>query len=194
MTEISTATLADVDEIVACTNEAFMADSFFKKPDYHLRFTPEDVTRMVNGENATFLLIHSVTNGVRQLAGSAYLSWEFIPNNSEPLKYELHGKFSAVAVASKFEKRGIGKSLIAAMETHLLDTVRNQSELKDSVAIVSMEMGVINLRKDLFPWYEKQGYTVVGEIRPNDAEVSRIILDDLDVCCVLMRKVLVDSV
>ncbi len=53
-----------------------------------------------------------------------------------------------------------------------------------------MEMGVINLRTDLFPWYEKQGYKIISEIRPNDAEVTRIIRDDMDVCCILMRRVL----
>ena len=55
---------------------------------------------------------------------------------------------------------------------------------------IVMEMGVINLRKDLFPWYERQGYNVIEEIRPNDAELNRIVLDEMDVCCVLMRKVL----
>ena len=53
-----------------------------------------------------------------------------------------------------------------------------------------MEMGVINQRKDLFPWYEGQGYKVIGEIRPNDAELLRICLDEVDICCVLMRKVI----
>ena len=50
-----------------------------------------------------------------------------------------------------------------------------------------MEMGVINLRTDLFPWYEKQGYKILHEI-PNDEEVSRIVLPELNVYCILMRK------
>lgn len=54
--------------------------------------------------------------------------------------------------------------------------------------VVNMEMGVINQRKDLFPWYEGQGYNIIGEIRPNDEELLRICLDDVDICCILMRK------
>jgi hypothetical protein len=53
-----------------------------------------------------------------------------------------------------------------------------------------MEMGVINMRTDLFPWYEKQGYIRIGEMRPHDAELTRIIADGMDVCCVKMRKIL----
>lgn len=53
---------------------------------------------------------------------------------------------------------------------------------------VNMEMGVINQRKDLFPWYEGQGYVVIGEIKPNDEELLRICLDECDICCILMRK------
>jgi hypothetical protein len=60
----------------------------------------------------------------------------------------------------------------------------------NSDLVISMEMGVINQRKDLFPWYEGQGYKLIGEIRPNDAELLRICLDDIDICCILMRKCL----
>jgi hypothetical protein len=36
---ISVASPEDIKAIVDCTNDAFMADTFFKKPEYHLRFT-----------------------------------------------------------------------------------------------------------------------------------------------------------
>ena len=51
----------------------------------------------------------------------------------------------------------------------------------------SMEMGVINLRKDLFMWYGKQGYEK-GEQLPNSDELTRVCLPGFDVCCVMMRK------
>jgi hypothetical protein len=84
-------------------------------------------------------------------------------------------------------KRGIGKTIIQATEKYLLEVALSSTKIMK----VTIQMGVINLRKDLFSWYEKQGYSVVGEIRPNDEELSRIILDDLDVCCVLMTKSLI---
>jgi hypothetical protein len=51
-----------------------------------------------------------------------------------------------------------------------------------------MEMGVINVRQDLFPWYESQGYITGTEIHPNDAELTRVIIPGLDVFCILMNK------
>jgi hypothetical protein len=36
-------TLADAFAITECTNKAFLADAFFKKPEYHLRFTEDEV-------------------------------------------------------------------------------------------------------------------------------------------------------
>jgi len=80
-----------------------------------------------------------------------------------------------------------------SFENHLINVIAPTLVTTNASTMVSEvvgEMGVINLRKDLFPWYEKMGYVVIGEIRPNDAEVSRIILEELDVCCILMRKVL----
>lgn len=113
------------------------------------------------------------------------------------------GHFSAVSVPEKFGKRGIGKSLVQAAEQQLIiELGHKENELQEVSSSfdgipsrvdvnVSMEMGVINLRTDLFPWYQSQGYQIEGEIRPNDTEITRIILDNMDVCCVLMKKVLV---
>jgi hypothetical protein len=106
-------------------------------------------------------------------------------------------------VPEKFGKQGIGKTLVQAAEAKLkniaaaefleftktVDTLTKTPNLE-----VKMEMGVINLRKDLFPWYEAQGYVVIGEIRPNDAELIEKCREDMDVCCVLMRKQIVSSV
>ncbi len=97
---------------------------------------------------------------------------------------------------TKFERRGIGKTLVKSIEAQLQDIAQSElkallsqtSEGSEKVLAVDMEMGVINQRKDLFPWYESQGYEVIGEIRPNDAELLRICLDDFDICCILMRK------
>lgn len=52
-----------------------------------------------------------------------------------------------------------------------------------------MEMGVVNVRTDLFPWYEKQGYEIIGDVK-NDSSFSELVADGLDVYCILMRKTL----
>jgi hypothetical protein len=50
-------------------------------------------------------------------------------------------------------------------------------------------MGVINKREVLFPWYEKQGFIITGEIR-GDPEIERITRDDLrdQITLILMSK------
>jgi len=95
-------------------------------------------------------------------------------------------------VPTKYEKRGIGKTLVKAVETQLQEIAQSEfaaatSNTNSPVLSVNMEMGVINQRKDLFPWYEGQGYQVI-EALPHDAELQRICLEDSDVHCILMRK------
>ena len=109
---------------------------------------------------------------------------------------QVTGKFSAVAVPERFARRGIGQALVKGAESLLLDIAKqqalNQQQSGETLSLeVAIEMGVINLRKDLFPWYEKQGYSVVEKIWPNDKEIEMIKLDHLDVHLVLMRKQLI---
>ena len=105
-----------------------------------------------------------------------------------------------MSVPAKYGKRGIGKLLVSTVEDQLVDIAKRefatfQEKCTNGTPqlMVSMEMGVINQRKDLFPWYESQGYVVMGEIRPNDEELLRICLDGVDICCILMRKTLLQA-
>jgi hypothetical protein len=52
------ATLQDVAHIVQITNDAFMADAFFKKPEFIVRYNEDGVKDMVSHpeENGVFLL------------------------------------------------------------------------------------------------------------------------------------------
>lgn len=62
---------------------------------------------------------------------------------------------------TKYGGKGIGKALVKAAEDKLLEIARSQwNEVVDptrsssSISLeVVMEMGVINQRADLFPWY-----------------------------------------
>jgi hypothetical protein len=212
----------DAEAIVNTTNVAFMADAFFKKKEYHNRFTRDDVVAMMTAADSCFIVaecedfdiddekssgggggddsnnvpvvVRDVLNAgptkgsptkaftpVSLLCGSMYLHW-----TSE--KTALVGKFSAVSVPAQFAKRGLGVALVAAAEEYLVRTLLPQQARHCSSA--RMEMGVINVRHDLFPWYEKQGYVRVGDM-PHDDELQRILGDEhQQVCCVLMRKML----
>ena len=98
---IKIGSLQQAKDIMLCTNDAFMADIFFKKPEYFLRFTLEDVEAMIQAENSAFLVAQSGED----LVGSLYLHWE-------ETHAEITGKFSAVAVPTKHGKRGTGKGIV----------------------------------------------------------------------------------
>lgn len=59
----------NVEDILTVTNDAYMADAFFKKPEYHLRFDRETVVNMIAAPNGRFILAKS-EDGV---CGSVYL-------------------------------------------------------------------------------------------------------------------------
>jgi GNAT superfamily N-acetyltransferase len=206
------ATEANYDSILSLTNDAFMADAFFKKAEYHLRFDRPTVKSMMAAPNSRFILAAQTNDNSKIPCGSLFLHWEVTTTDTEtrvrichqvsifyrslqcPVLHiltQVTGKFSAVSVPAQFEKRGIGKALVKAAEEQLMEIAKNEHAIRpNSDLAISMEMGVINQRKDLFPWYEGQGYKLIGEIRPNDAELLRICLDDIDICCILMRKCL----
>ena len=169
-----------VSKIVSLTNLAFSKDAFFKREEYHNRFTEEDVLEMMTTEeNGCFLIAIKEEDGEEdndEVYGSLYLKW-----NKEG-KDKLVGHFSAVSVNPLYEKRGIGGQLIKAAE----DKLRTVA-LEFACRLIVIEMGVINQRADLFPWYMKQGFKIIGEIR-DDPELARIILPKMDVYLVLMSK------
>jgi hypothetical protein len=62
----------DIPAIVAISNEAFMADAFFKKPEYIVRFSEDDVIKMFQQENAMFMVANNEENDI---VGSLHLTW-----------------------------------------------------------------------------------------------------------------------
>lgn len=69
------AQVGDISGIVRVTNEAFLADAFFKKPQFIQRFTEEDVLCLMQGDKAAFLLAEE-ENSSDSIAGSIFLQWE----------------------------------------------------------------------------------------------------------------------
>jgi GNAT superfamily N-acetyltransferase len=183
-------------QIFDVTNEAFMADAFFKKEQYYARFEcVKTVEDMMDRANSEFLCICSKSTEDKCIAGSIYLQWEIEINDNEnesKTKISVTGHVSCVSVGKKFERKGIGKRLVAAAEEYLLLLLPTISTTEP--IDVAMEIGVINLRTDLFPWYHGQGYNVIAEqgepSKQESAEVDMIKLPHLQVFCVLMRKTL----
>ncbi|KAG9414545.1 hypothetical protein AC1031_007952 [Aphanomyces cochlioides] len=125
----------DVDAIVATAGDAFMADAFFKKPEYHVRFSNQDVQIMMKEPNAAFLVAESTTD--HAIYGCIYVEWTD----------DQVGHFSAVSVPKAFENQRVGRAMIQAAE-----------DLVAACGCEKMEITVVSVRTDLFPFYERKGY------------------------------------
>ena len=67
-----------IDGIIETTNDAFMADAFFKKPEYHPRFTRSDVVTMIAALDAAFLVALTRDNSAVDddiIVGSIFVTW-----------------------------------------------------------------------------------------------------------------------
>jgi len=179
MASYKIATREHLKEVMEITNEAFMADAFFKVPEYHVRFSSEDVEKLFSAPSSAFVVAVDLESNV---VGSLHLEMD-LSKAQEVGGALIVGHFSAVAVPPKHAGKGVGAGLVQAAENILLEKAL---ALAPSAAVV-MEMGVINARKDLFPWYEKQGYSVVGPV-PNTPELLRCVAEGFDIFCVLMQK------
>lgn len=47
---------------------------------------------------------------------------------------------------------------------------------------------VVNVREDLFPWYQKQGYEICRQEKEADPSFDQIVKDGMDVYCIKMQK------
>jgi hypothetical protein len=70
------ATEADMNSILSLTNEAFMADAFFKKKEYHERFDAPTVQQMIHAENSRFIIASQNIDGSDTACGSIFFHWE----------------------------------------------------------------------------------------------------------------------
>ena len=78
MTAVRVATDADIDAILALTNDAFMADAFFKKEEYHLRFDEPTVKEMMQDNHSCFLIAQQQINDAETPCGSIFFHWDVI--------------------------------------------------------------------------------------------------------------------
>jgi len=76
-------TSQDIDSILELTNDAFMADAFFKKPEYHQRFIASQVHNMIHSDRSMFIIAKSSHGNVligdtkiEKDYGSLYFHWD----------------------------------------------------------------------------------------------------------------------
>ncbi|GIQ79763.1 hypothetical protein KIPB_000458 [Kipferlia bialata] len=174
----------DLESILSISNDAYKADEFFKLPEYHQRFTRQDVQGMMDGEGD---YLCACAPGGGQIVGCLYLSRTVTVSGEGERERGVHckGTFGCVAVGRQFDRRGIGSALIREAERLVLQSA---TEAGGASVTADIGMGVLNVRPDLFTWYGKQGYLRGQDIRPTSDEITRITLPGYDVCCVKMEK------
>eukprot|EP00048_Salpingoeca_helianthica_P017464 m.237358 g.237358 ORF g.237358 m.237358 type:complete len:181 (-) comp21085_c0_seq1:23-565(-) len=172
---ISTRLLAksDYPAVIRIVNQAFMVDAFFKKPEFHNRLDAvgSQLDELLAQPGHTVLVAHE-TQGEQSVVGCIHVHW--YKEGEHP-----HGAFGMLSVSSDREKAGIGKQLVRAAEEKI------RSELA-GIQNTYIEIPVINLRPELIPWYERQGYNKTGEVLPFEA--PHILADGYDIRFVMMRK------
>ncbi|GLH71996.1 hypothetical protein GETHLI_04980 [Geothrix limicola] len=121
---------SDIDEIVRVTNRAYVAEQFCLKGD---RTDAADVsTRMREGR---FLVIDDPAQKGK-LWGLVYAA---VSGN--------RGYLGTLSVDPAFQGQGLSKALVSAVEDHC-----RRAEC------LFLDITVVHLRKDLFPFYTKLGF------------------------------------
>lgn len=115
-----------LEEIKEVTNDAFMADAFFKKEEYHLRFTSDDVLRLFEEDDSMFVIATLQDDaGKDYIVGSLHLH---IDKSQAAASGKITGHFSAVSVPTKYGKRGIGTALVKYAEKLVIDAASEQRQ------------------------------------------------------------------
>jgi hypothetical protein len=85
------ATAENCAQILSVTNEAFMADAFFKKPEYHLRFDTDTVLDMIKAPNSAFILATFDKADITspEVCGSIFFNWTSELQSNEDNSFDL---------------------------------------------------------------------------------------------------------
>ncbi len=124
------------DAIAALVNRAFEIESWFAEGD---RTTPQSVQALLDAQSAVFFV--AVDRGA--LVGCVYAE----------RRGAAQGYIGLLAVDDARHGQGIGTRLMVLAEQHL------EQEGCDAI-----DLTVVNLREELFPFYERRGYRSIAEL------------------------------
>jgi GNAT superfamily N-acetyltransferase len=128
---IRVADVSDVDEIVRITNAAYLIEQFCLAGD---RTDTSDVRSQMG--KGRFLVAPAPMNP-RNLCGSVYMSIA-----------DGRGYLGLLSVDPSFQGRSVAKVLVASVEDHCREE-----------GCGFLDITVVNLRRELFPFYLKLGFS-----------------------------------
>jgi GNAT superfamily N-acetyltransferase len=140
------ATADDVAALVLVINAAYRVEDFFVRGD---RTSEEDVQARLAAPNGAFLVVDAP--GDHMLAGAVYVE----------IRGD-RGHFAMLAVDPARQKQGIARTLVHAVEAHCL-----------AAGCRYLDIDVVNLRRELPPFYDKLGFVPHGTAPFPDATKLR---------------------
>ena len=150
LTQLRVARADEATAVAALVNTAFQVEAFFKRGD---RTDAGDIGNMM--QRGEFLVIdHSEA---RDAPGTGLAACVYTRTNGD------RGYFGMLSIDPRSQGRGLGRSIIAAVESRF----RAQG-------CRAIDIHVVNLRKELPPFYERLGYVASGTLPfPDDGGATQ---------------------
>ena len=137
--------------VAALINAAFQVEAFFKRGDR----TDAAEVRDLMMQRGEFLVLDDSQGAGNQ--GTGLTACVYVRMNGE------RGYFGMLSIDPRFQGRGLGRSIVAAVESRF----RVQG-------CRAVDIQVVNLREELPPFYERQGYVTAGTLPfPDDGSATR---------------------
>jgi len=136
--------------VATLVNAAFQVEAFFKRGD---RTNPAEVLDLM--QRGDFLVLDEPD--VRGDSGAGLTACVYARVNGD------RGYFGMLSIDPRCQGRGLGRSIVAAVESHF----RAQG-------CHAVDIHVVNLRKELPPFYERFGYVTSGTLPfPDDGSATQ---------------------
>ena len=150
LTHLRTARAAEAAAIAALVNAAFQVEAFFKRGD---RTDAGEIGNMM--QRGEFLVLdHSEAPDA---PGTGLAACVYTRTNGD------RGYFGMLSIDPRSQGRGLGRSIIAAVESRF----RAQG-------CRAIDIHVVNVRKELPPFYEQLGYVASGTLPfPDDGGATQ---------------------
>ena len=150
LTQLRVARADEATAVAALVNTAFQVEAFFKRGD---RTDAGEIGNMM--QRGEFLVLdHSEA---RDAPGTGLAACVYTRTNGD------RGYFGMLSIDPRSQGRGLGRSIIAAVESRF----RAQG-------CRAIDIHVVNVRKELPPFYERLGYVASGTLPfPDDGGATQ---------------------
>ena len=149
MTKLRVARADEAPAVAALVNAAFQVEAFFKRGDRTDAAEIRDL--MQRGE---FLVLDQPQAAGD--SGAGLTACVYARMNGD------RGYFGMLSIDPRFQRRGLGRSVVAAVESSFR-----------ARGCRAVDIQIVNLRTELRPFYERQGYVASGTLPfPDDGSAT----------------------